>query len=779
MKPTWMLRIGLLTLVLAWAPHARGRVYEGYDQPEAYAASGVLIVSYLAPLQIESSGGPGATAVARIGVASIDRIFEAYGVHRIERLIPRAPNPRFTRMATPGLERYARIKFPHDVDIHKLRTELKADPLVDQVDFAMVHPVDAVPNDPSFASQWTYQDPSDNDIDGPDAWDIMPGDSIILVGSCDTGVQWDHPDLGGLDPYTGGNIWINWTEYNGTTGVDDDGNGYIDDIRGYDWVDVEDSWAGEDGTTPDANPMDFNGHGTHVAGIMAAMTNNGVGGAGTAGGFYNGTRGSKIVCLRIGWSQSSGGAERGFVRMDFAAQAFDYAVMMGVHVINCSWGNSAGSGFLAAVNSALAAGISITTSAGNSNQLSGGFLENKAGVVNVASTTSSDRKSGFSSFGPSVEVSAPGSGIYNTYSNHSVPVYAFLSGTSMSSPTAAGVIALVRSFNPELERDRADSVVIVSADNIDALNPAYVGMLGSGRVNAHKALLQTPIADFAADLRFGQSPVTVQFTDHSYLNPTSWDWDLGNGDGSTDTNTSTTYVGASSYTVSLTTNSDRGLQTTTKTNLILVVEDTVGGDVAEVEVFHSGSVDLIVNLSVPVDSLFFPFAGSGSSEVEIDSVTVDNAGALLFTQVEVDNFLAGTNMGVLRFRSDSGAVTLGTQAIATIHYSVSQGIPGEQLDILTTPLFPVDSFGVYSPLGRYEPEVVATVARVAPYSLGDVNLSGFPTSQDIINMVVFVFKSGFLPEPDLANVDGNEVVDAGDIIYMVNYLFKGGSAPIG
>lgn len=783
MRLALLFRIGLTTLLLAWASLAQGRVYEGQEMPEAYAATGVLIVSYHAPLDVESAGASGPKGVARIGVASIDRIHEAYGVRRIERLIPKALNPRFHSLGGRGLEQYARIKFSHDVDIEELRAELLADPWVDQVDFAMVHPVDAVPNDPSFGAQWTYQDPSDNDINGPDAWGIMPGDTTILVGSCDTGVQWDHPDLGGLpgldSSYSGGNIWINWTELLGTAGMDDDGNGYIDDVRGYDWVDVDEAWAGEDGTLPDSNPMDFNGHGTHVAGIMAAMTNNGVGGAGTAGGFYNGARGCKIVCLRIGWSQSSGGSERGFVRMDFAAQAFDYAVMMGVHVINCSWGNSSGSGFRAAVTSAVAAGMTITHSAGNANGPSNGFLEEFDGVLNVASTTSSDRKSGFSSFGPHVEVSAPGSSIYNTYSNHGVPVYAFLSGTSMSSPTAAGVVALVRSFNPELEKHRVDSIVIATADNIDALNPSYIGALGSGRVNARTALLQTPIADFVADVTFGQSPLSVAFSDHSYLNPTTWDWDLGNGDVSTDTNTQTTYVGAGSYTVSLTTNSDRGLRTTTKTDLILVVEDTIGGGVGEVAVFHSGSVELIVNLSVPVDSLFFPFAASGPSEVEIDSVTVANTGALYFTQGRVDNFLAGTNMGVIRLTSDTGAVTLGTAAIATVHYSVTQGIPGEQLDILTTDLFPADSFGVYTPLGRYEPDVVATQARVAPYSKGDVNLSGYPTSQDIIDMVAYVFRSGTLPHPDLANVNGDETVDAGDIIYMVNYLFKGGSPPIG
>jgi len=207
-----------------------------------------------------------------------------------------------------------------DTDLETLKRELEALPLVEQVDFAMCHPVDALPNDPAFGTQWQYQDPQDNDIDAPAAWDITSGDSLVVLGATDTGVHYEHPDLAGPSPYTGGNIWINWTEWNGTPGTDDDGNGYVDDLRGWDWVTDVNAWPGEDGSNPDNDPMDFNGHGTHTAGIMAAMTNNATGGAGTAGGFYNGTRGCKIMCLRIGWSEADQGVERGFVRMDFAAR---------------------------------------------------------------------------------------------------------------------------------------------------------------------------------------------------------------------------------------------------------------------------------------------------------------------------------------------------------------------------------------------------------------------------------------------------------------------------
>ena len=747
--------------------------------PAPFAAPGVLIVSYNAPV---APALPGAVSdqPARTGIESVDRIHERFGVEKLTRLVPVVNNPRLAPRVK-GLEGLYRLTFPREVQLAHLAAELARDPHVQSVDSAMVHAVDVVPNDPSFGSQWTHSDPEDNDIDTPEAWDTEVGDSTIILGATDTGVQYLHPDLAGPSPFTGGNIFINWIEYNGSPGVDDDGNGFVDDVRGWDFVDVESYWPGEDGSIPDADPMDFNGHGTHVSGIMAAMTNNAIGVAGVAGGFYPTTRGCKIMPLRIGWSQSDNGVERGFVRMDFAAQAFNYGVLMGVKVFNCSWGSSGGSGFSGAVTNAIAGGVSITTSAGNSNGLSSGYLENTPGVINVASTTSSDKKSSFSSYGPSVEVSAPGSSIYNTYSNHGSPGYATLSGTSMASPTVAGLIGLMRSKNPDLEKDRVDSIAIHTADDIYPLNPTYVGQLGTGRINAARAIAQTPIADFAADLRFGQVPVTVHFTDHSYLNPVSWNWDFGNGEVTSVADPApVVYADPGSFDVSLTTMSDAGLQTTTKPGVIVVVADSLGGLESEAIVNHIGTVSLRLGFSVPVDSIVFPFAGTGSAAVSLDTVLLDGAQSTLFTSASLDNFLAGMNMGVLRWTSDSGAVTLTDGLVATFRYSVKPGaVPGEVLAIGISGVFPVDSFAVYTPLGIYRPEVIATLARIAPFPQGDVNLDGFITATDIIGMVGYVFKSAPLTYPDLADVNGDAVVNSADLIYMVNYVFRSGPAPVG
>jgi PKD repeat protein len=339
----------------------------------------------------------------------------------------------------------------------------------------------------------------------------------------------------------------------------------------------------------------------------------------------------------------------------------------------------------------------------------------------------------------------------------------------------------VRSKNPELEKDRVDSIAIHTADDIYPLNPTYVGQLGTGRINAVRAVAQTPIADFAADRRFGQVPLTVQFTDHSYLNPVSWAWDFDNGEAASVADPApVVYADPGSFDVSLTTMSDAGLQTTTKPGVIVAVADSLGGLESEAVVNHTGTVALRMGFSVPVDSIVFPFAGTGSAAVSLDTVLPDGAQSALFTSASLDNFLAGTNMGVLRWTSDSGAVTLTDGLVATFRYAVAFGaVPGEGLAIGISGVFPLDSFAVYTPLGIYRPEVIPTLARVAPFPQGDVNVDGFITSTDIIGMVGYVFKSAPLSYPDLGDVNGDSVVNSADVIYMVNYVFRGGPPPVG
>jgi subtilisin family serine protease len=379
-----------------------------------------------------------------------------------------------------------------------------ASPFVEHVEPIGIHPLYATPNDPSYASQWHLNQSSDKDIDAPEGWDVENGSPTIIVAVLDSGVRYYHKDLGGSaasasnPSATNGNIWINNAEKTGVTGVDDDGNGYIDDWVGYDFVTapVWTCWTGEDCSTADNDPRDFNGHGTHCSGIVAAMNNNGYAVASPAGGFGTGVNtttgdGVKVMCLRIGHSANYGGQEVGFVRMDSAASAFYYAANKGARIASCSWGSSNSGGLAAAVDYFIASGGLVFKAAGNDNTQTADYLCSRTDVYSVVATSQTDAKASFSTYGTWADISAPGVAILSTYhlnTNPTADFVAALDGTSMATPLVASVAAAVWSANPTWTRTQVWDRVRTTADNIDAQNSAFLGKMGSGRVNLHKAL---------------------------------------------------------------------------------------------------------------------------------------------------------------------------------------------------------------------------------------------------------------------------------------------------
>jgi len=322
------------------------------------------------------------------------------------------------------------------------------------------------------------------DVRALGGWQQALGDSNVIVAILDSGLDYRHPDLGGPHPdHVNGAVWTNWTEYYGSPGVDDDANGKVDDIRGWDFVHVPgQAIEGEDDRDPDNDPMDFGSHGTNCAGCVAPITDNGIGIAATAPG-------CKVMAVRIGWTLPDG---QGVVRMDFASQGMLYAVANGARIINCSWGNTS---FLAtAVQTVLAEGGLICVAAGNdntdtpeSNYLG---LLNDQRVLAVAATNSNDGKADFSNYGSWVELSAPGTAIWTTAYNPNGDLHTYTStqGTSFASPIAAGAAALIWSAFPGWTASQVSQLLRDSCDNIDADNPNYAGELGAGRVNLLKAL---------------------------------------------------------------------------------------------------------------------------------------------------------------------------------------------------------------------------------------------------------------------------------------------------
>jgi len=394
--------------------------------------------------------------VVETGIAAIDELNRELGVTDMWPLFPSAD-----KHGKPEMVGFYSITFDSKNNLETVLAEFAKLPIVEYAEPVTVHRTFFTPNDPSLFSQWGLAR-----VEAENAWDVGQGSSDVILGITDTGVDWDHPDLADK-------IWIN--EDDPVDGLDNDDNDYPDDYHGWDWVNGVSGWPGEDTYTPDNDPMDFDGHGTHCSGIAAASTNNGIGIAGLG---FN----CRIMALRVGWKGADG---NGYVRMDFAASAFYYAANNGAKALNCSWGSSGSGALRLATDYAVAQGVVIVTAAGNDNSMSAPYLGTRQDVIAVASTNNSDHKSGFSNYGTWVDVSAPGSAIYSTYFDNA---YFTLDGTSMAAPFVVGLAGLIMASEPSLSRAEVITRIIGTTDDIDGLNPGYEGWLGSGRINAYAAL---------------------------------------------------------------------------------------------------------------------------------------------------------------------------------------------------------------------------------------------------------------------------------------------------
>jgi subtilisin family serine protease len=319
------------------------------------------------------------------------------------------------------------------------------------------------PNDPSFPQQWSLENTGQTggvpgaDINAAAAWGVSTGDDSVIVAVIDTGVDYNHPDLAE-------NIWTNLAEKNGLPGVDDDGNGYIDDIHGYNFA----------YGIPD--PMDDNGHGTHCSGTIGAVSNNGVGITGV-------TWHVRIMALKFLDSFGSGSS-------DGAISAIDYAISNGARVLSNSWGGDAFSqGLLDAIERAREAGVVFVAAAGNasSNVDLTPFYPAaypSTNIVSVAASDAYDQLASFSNYGATtVDLAAPGVDILSTFPFGG---YAYLSGTSMACPHVSGALALLLSTAPGLTPEAMRQLLITRGSDPES---AFVGKtVSGGRLNLLKLL---------------------------------------------------------------------------------------------------------------------------------------------------------------------------------------------------------------------------------------------------------------------------------------------------
>jgi hypothetical protein len=435
-------------------------------------------------LAVDKSAG-----TPRTGVADLDAILSRHGAVSLEPLFGEMLDAFDDPAVRADLARHYILTHAGKSGNDALNADLKQLSMVADAESDLelpVHGTAYVPNDLS-GNQWHLRNTAlgGADVRALGGWAEALGDSNVVVAVLDTGVDWHHPDLGGPHPdKVNGALWTNWTEYYGSPGVDDDGNGQVDDIRGWDFVNVSSNqvWPGEDYGPADNDPMDFDGHGTLVSGCIAPITDNGIGIAGLAPG-------CKIMAVRIGWHTPDG---NGVSFATYMAQAFVYATANGADIINLSYGTSYTASFASAINAALSAGLVICVSAGNNDDQVAGYLQNLPDdrILTVAASNSTDGKSDFSSYGTWVDVTAPGSNIFTTaYSfQNGQSTYSSTQGTSFSSPITAGACALIWSALPDLTAAEVAALLQDTCDSIDHLNPGYQGLLGSGRINVLRAL---------------------------------------------------------------------------------------------------------------------------------------------------------------------------------------------------------------------------------------------------------------------------------------------------
>ncbi len=365
-------------------------------------------------------------------------------------------------------------------------------------DFVINHA--STPNDPDLSRLWGLHNTGqtggidDADIDALEAWNITTGSRDVVIAVIDTGVDYTHRDLAA-------NIWRNPGEIPGN-GIDDDGNGFIDDVYGYDFV------------NNDGDPMDDNGHGTHVAGTIGGVGNDGTGIVGV--NWQVSIMGLKFL---------SGG---GSGSTSDAVRAVNYATMMrrdhGINIVatNNSWG---GGGFSQSLSDAIEAGgdagilfIAAAGNEGNNNDTFPGYPASMTSeaIISVAATDSSNNLAGFSNYGAtSVDVGAPGVGIYSALPGNR---YASYSGTSMATPHVAGIVGLLAAANPNLTAAEIRTAILDTAVPISSLN----GRVATGGLaNAAAALdaistgpsLRADIVNVAPDPRQDAvDAITIAFT---------------------------------------------------------------------------------------------------------------------------------------------------------------------------------------------------------------------------------------------------------------------------
>jgi serine protease len=407
-----------------------------------------------------------------IGVPSINEKLIRLGATGMNKMFAHAQPPVQVRSKSGqpmvDISTIYKVEFNGNMSMEEVLGLLRSDNAIEFAEPEYLQFMCYTPNDPNRTLQYHLNDGTGG-VHAYSAWDVTKGDTNVVIGIIDSGTDWDHPDLAA-------NIKYNYADP--IDGVDNDGDGYVDNYRGWDVSDNDNS------------PMVVGStHGSHVSGCADAVTDNSTGVCGV--GFS-----CKFLPVKVAHDASTTSIDNGY-------DGIVYAADHGCDIINMSWGRAGGpSDFeqtiidYAAVNH----DIVVVAAAGNDALDEGFYPASYNNVISIAATTNTDAKASFSNYGFSVDMCAPGNNIYATVANDT---YTYMSGTSMASPIAAGCAAIVKSRFSAYTQEQVAMQLRATCDNIYSVsgNSGYANKLGKGRINLANAVTNTTTPGIAMSLK--------------------------------------------------------------------------------------------------------------------------------------------------------------------------------------------------------------------------------------------------------------------------------------
>lgn len=463
-----------------------------------------IIVKFKKDINIQTVGSD----TIKTHIPSIDNLIEKFKITSFKKM--------FQDETNSALSNIYMLKFSELFDPLIVANEYKNNPNIEYAEPNIIYESCTQPDDTFFDDQWALYQTNDFDIDATDAWDLTTGSEDVVIAIVDSGVYYNHPDLAD-------NIWSNEDEI-ANNSIDDDGNGFVDDIHGWDFVDtditpiLQNPFANicldEDYITEDNNPRDAHGHGTHCAGIASAVGNNG---KGIAGVCWN----CKIMPVRAGFKFLYFGQTVCVYETDDLVKAITYAADNNADIISMSWGGYSYSNAIHdAINYAYSKGCVLIAAAGNDNSDERHYPSSYDYVISVASTNKKDERwtekvegpygdsyTVGSNYGEFVDVAAPGVDILSTILPTEL-FYAEKTGTSMAAPHVAGVAGLLKSKYPDASPEMITALIKTGADSIQTDKS-----IGTGRINAYRSLTVKPIfayIDHIADYTNIQGKLVVK-----------------------------------------------------------------------------------------------------------------------------------------------------------------------------------------------------------------------------------------------------------------------------